>query len=90
MALDDIDIVWTHFLLLEEQERFAIIADFLFYTIAGPRSFVEAVLGSTVDDANREFLRSIVDEAFFCQSEKATFREVVAFYQSAAPRPGAS
>lgn len=79
-ALGDYDTIWTHFLVLEENDRFAIICDELFNTICGSQRFVENALGRKRANACTEFLKDFVDEALFPEHEKAIFRELVTFY----------
>lgn len=79
-ALGDIETIWTHFLVLEENDRFAIICDELFNTISGSPRFVESALGRKSASACTEFLKDFVDEAMFPEHEKAIFRELVTFY----------
>ncbi len=79
--LGDVDTIWVHFLMLEENRRFAIICDELFNTIAGNQGFVEDALDRRIGDAYRDFLHEFVDEARFPEPEKTSFRELVAFYR---------
>jgi hypothetical protein len=82
MALGDIDITWQYFVIVEVQDRFAILVDELFNTIAGSPGFVCRGLGQWIEETEKDFLDNWVRDSFFSDSEKKSFEELVAFYRS--------
>lgn len=88
-ALSNVDVIWTQFIVLDENQRCALLCDDLFNTIAGPRSFVERALGMSVRDAMSQFLRDFVDEAHFGAADKQLFVDLVRYYEQVSENHGA-
>ncbi|MFO0836950.1 MAG: hypothetical protein U1D55_00365 [Phycisphaerae bacterium] len=81
-ALNDVDIVWEHFVLVEEQGRFAVLCDFLHNTMAADEKFIRGARQRTIDEAERAFLKDFVHDSDFDEREKNDLRSLVAYYRS--------